>query len=109
MPGIPSDQVLAIMRLRQWAFERAKLRNGDTTRFARNGWRERRQRQCDARNVRVLDFERALSHLNPEQQQVLVLAYNDKARHQDIAAVLGCSPRKVTYLLPIARRPFTGS
>ena len=88
------------MRLRQWAFERAKLRNGETTRITRNGWRERRQCQLDARNVRVLDFERALSHLEPEQQQALVLAYNEKARHQDIAAVLGCSPRKVYYLSP---------
>lgn len=95
------------MRLRQWAFERAKLRNGDTTHLTRSGWRERRQRQCDARNVRVIDFERALSRLTHEDQQALVLAYSDKARNEDIAAVLGCSPRKVTYLLPEARRRLT--
>ncbi len=95
------------MRLRQWTFERAKLRHGASTQLTRSGWIERRQRQVDALNVRVLDFERALSHLSHQEQQVLVLAYADSARTEDIAAVLCCSTRKAYYLIPEARRRLT--
>jgi len=68
---------MAIMRLKQWAFERIALRQGNTTRLKRSGWRERRACETDPRNVRVLDFERALSHLDPMHQQILVLTYRD--------------------------------
>jgi hypothetical protein len=71
--GIPSDQVMAIMRLKQWAFDRAALRAGRTTRMEFSGWRARRQREADSRQVRVLDFERALSLLDPAHQQILLL------------------------------------
>jgi len=36
-----------------------------------------------------------------------VLTYRDKDRYADIAAVLGCSVRKINYLLPTARRKLT--
>jgi len=102
--GIPSDQVLAIMRLKQWAFDRAALRHGHATRISHLGWRERRQREADSRNVRVVAFEEALSKLDPAHQQVLILTYRDGLRHADAAAMLGCSPRTICYLLPAARR-----
>jgi RNA polymerase sigma factor (sigma-70 family) len=68
------------------------------------GWRERRQREADSRHVRVIDFERALSKLDPMHQQVLVLTYRDGIRHREAAHMLGCSERLVYYLLPAARR-----
>src|ERR1700749_2037773 len=63
MSGIPSDQVLAILRLRQWAVDRNALKCGRTTRMTHAGWRERRETDADARNVRVIDFEKALATL----------------------------------------------
>ena len=76
MSAIPSDQVMAIMRLKQWAFDRT-TRHGRTARNEFSGWRERRQRESDSRQVRVIDFERALSHLDPIHQQLLLLTYRD--------------------------------
>ena len=58
MSGIPSDQVMAIMRLKQWAFDRAALRHGRTTRMEFSGYRERHQRAADSHNVRALAFEK---------------------------------------------------
>ena len=98
---------MAIMRLKQWAFERTALRQGNTARLSRAGWRERRQREADSRNVRVLDFERALSHLDPMHQQILLLTYRDGIRHREAANMLGMSERNVYYLLPAARRRLT--
>jgi len=95
---------MAIMRLKQWAFERIALRQGNTTQLKRSGWRERRVRETDSRNVRVIDFERALSQLDPAHQQILVLTYRDGVRHREAAHILGMSERKVYYLLPAARR-----
>jgi DNA-directed RNA polymerase specialized sigma24 family protein len=102
--GIPSDQVMAIMRLKQWAFDRAALRHGRTARNEFSGWRERRQREADSRNVRVIDFELALSKLDPMHQQILLLTYRDGIRHAQAAQMIGCSPRTIYYLLPAARR-----
>ena len=104
MSGIPSDQVMAIMRLKQWAFDRAALRHGRTANIEHSGWRERRQREADSRHVRVIDFERALAQLDPEHQQILLLTYRDGIRHAQAASVLGCSVRTIYYLLPAARR-----
>ena len=104
MSGLPSDQVLAILRLRQWAVERAALKCGRTTRMTHAGWRERRQTEADARNVRVLDFERALSTLDPAQQSALILTYRDRQGHAATAAAIGCSVRTLAYMLPAARR-----
>jgi hypothetical protein len=69
----PRTQVMAIMRLKQWAFDRAALRHGRTANIEHSGWRERRMREQDSRQVRVIDFERALSCLDPVHQQMLLL------------------------------------
>jgi hypothetical protein len=50
-----------------------------------SGWRARRQREADSRQVRVLDFERALSLLDPAHQQILLLTYNPES---------GCHPER---------------
>ena len=110
MPGIapiPSDQVMAIMRLKQWAFERVALRHGRTANIEHSGWKERRTREADSRHVRVIDFERALGQLDPEEQQVLLLTYRDGLRHDHTASMLGMSVRKLYYFLPNARRKLT--
>jgi len=110
VPGsapIPSDQVMAIMRLKQWAFERVALRHGRTANIEHSGWTERRTREADSRHVRVIDFERALGQLDPVEQQLLVLTYRDNVPHKHIAAVLGCSVRTIYNLLPAARRRLT--
>jgi hypothetical protein len=61
---------MAIMRLKQWAFDRTQLRAGRTARMEFSGWRECRMREADSRHVRVMDFERALSHLDRRPPQI---------------------------------------
>jgi DNA-directed RNA polymerase specialized sigma24 family protein len=95
---------MAIMRLKQWAFDRAALRAGRTTRMEFSGWRARRQREADSRQVRVIDFELALSKLDPMHRQILLLTYRDGIRHAQAAYMLGCSVKNIYYLLPAARR-----
>jgi RNA polymerase sigma factor (sigma-70 family) len=95
---------MAIMRLKQWAFDRAQLRHGRTAKLEFSGWKERRQREADSRQVRVMDFERALSHLDPMHQQILLLTYRDGIRYRQAANMLGISERLIYYILPAARR-----
>jgi DNA-directed RNA polymerase specialized sigma24 family protein len=95
---------MAILRLRQWAVERNALKCGRTTRLTSVGWRERRETDADARNVRVIDFEKALSTLDTTHQQALVLTYRDRQGHAATAAAIGCSIRTLAYMLPAARR-----
>lgn len=104
MSGIPSDQAMAIMRVKQWAFDRIALRHGRATRLEFSGRRERRRREADSRNVRVIAFEEGFARLDPAHQEVLILTYRDGLRHAAAAALLGCSPRTIAYLLPATRR-----
>ena len=98
---------MAIMRLKQWAFERVALRHGRTCKPEFSGWKERRSREADSRQVRVIDFELALAKLDPLHQQILVLTYRDGIRHKEAAHMLGMSERNIYYLLPAARRRLT--
>jgi DNA-directed RNA polymerase specialized sigma24 family protein len=98
----PSHHVQAISRLRLWLFERQALKSGHTVEYRRTGWRERRLRDHDARIVRCLDFEKALSRLTHEEQAALLARYRDGLQYNEAAAVVGCSVRKLAYLLPIA-------
>jgi DNA-directed RNA polymerase specialized sigma24 family protein len=54
--------------------------------------------------VRVLDFERALERLPEEEQMLLLLAYRERQRHEEISKILNCSTRKIVYALPAARK-----
>ncbi len=99
-----SDQVLAILRLRQCAVERTALKCGRSTRLTNAGWRERRETDADARNVRVIDFEKALATLDAAHQYALVLTYRDRVGHAATAAAIGCSIRTLAYMVPDARR-----
>lgn len=103
------DQALAIARLRQWATLRIGVRHGKTTNYARSGWAQRNQSTFDARQVRVIDFERALSQLSNDEQIALVHRYRDHERDIEIAQAMGCSVRKVNYVLPLARMKLTAA
>lgn len=99
-----SGEVLAVARLRQWAADRLAVQHGRVTNYKRQGWQQRNSRSEDAKIVRVIAFAEALATLDPDEQAALVLAYRDREREPDIAAALGCSTRKICYLLPTARR-----
>jgi len=98
------DEALAVARLRQWCFDRLALAGAKTCDYRRSGWQQRNDRTFDARLVRVVDFGRALGRLDAEEQQALVLTYRDRERLPRIAQALGCSIRKLSYLVPAARR-----
>jgi DNA-directed RNA polymerase specialized sigma24 family protein len=95
---------MAILRLKQWAYDRSALRHGHNSKMAFSGWKDRRSGQADARHVRVIDFDRALAQLDPLHQQILVLAYRDHIPRIEAARIIGISPRNLYYLLPAARR-----
>jgi DNA-directed RNA polymerase specialized sigma24 family protein len=104
MSGIPANQILAIIRIRQWHVDRAALKTAKVTHYQRRGWTQRTNCNADARIVRVLDFERAFAQLTEEEQTVLAARYRDGCRQDEAAKATACSPRKVAYLLPIARQ-----
>jgi hypothetical protein len=92
---------MAIMLLKQWAFKRTALRHGHTCKIEFSGWKERRRSEADSRNVRVLDFQRALSQLDLAHQQILILTFRDVIRHAEGASMLGVSNRGWLKLLPV--------
>jgi DNA-directed RNA polymerase specialized sigma24 family protein len=104
MPGIPTDQVLAIIRLKQWAIDRDGLKNAKTCNYERKGWTQRNNRHADARIVRVIDFERAFNKLSMEDKTVLLLTYRESQGQTITAAAAECSVRKLAYLIPNARQ-----
>lgn len=101
---MPPDECLAIARLRQWAAAKVKQANGKATNYKRQGWQQRRETEADAAIVRVIDFERAMSGLSEEHQAALVLKYRDGESEAAVAVALGCSVRKLYYVMPAARR-----
>jgi DNA-directed RNA polymerase specialized sigma24 family protein len=98
------DEALAVARLRQWCYDRLQLSNARTCDYQRNGWQERDCRTFDARLVRVIDFGRALGKLDGEEQTALVWRYRDRVPESAIAEAMQCSIRKLSYLIPSARR-----
>jgi DNA-directed RNA polymerase specialized sigma24 family protein len=98
------SEALAVARLRQWAVSRCSNQNGKIRRPNAQGWKRRDERSFDAALVRVIDFERALSALAEDEQIALVLRYRDKQEATQIAVGLQCSVRRVSYLIPMARR-----
>lgn len=99
-------EALAVARLRQWAAERCALKGGRVFSYRNAGCPQPtpQTNRFDAALVRILDFDRALASLPADEQTVLVLAYRDKQDQQRIAAALGCSTRKLAYLIPAARQ-----
>ncbi len=98
------SEALAVCRLRQWHSDRTAARAGHICSYRNTGWIERRQRQTDARIVRMLDFEKAFASLTDAEQIMLASAYADGAVSTDTARAAGCCVRKIAYALPAARR-----
>ena len=53
---------------------------------------------------RVIDFERAFARLSQEEQTALAATYRDRMGQSAAAFAVGCSLRKLAYLLPAARQ-----
>ncbi len=93
------SQVLAVIRLRQWSYDRARLSAGEVTNYRRQGYRQRRQREADSRIVRVLDFERALATLPAAEQAALLLVFRERHARHGVAVILGCCDRTASTLV----------
>lgn len=72
--------------------------------YQRPGWSTRANNNADAAIVRCIDFERALSALQPDEQVILVWAHRDRMPHPQIARAVGCSTRTVYARLQSGRR-----
>lgn len=53
--------------------------------------------------MRVIDFERALTHLTQEQQTILLLTYREHRDRTEVSTLAGISPRTLSNKLPAAR------
>ena len=73
---------------------------GRSTRLTNAGCREPRETDAHARNVRVIDFEKALAAQDAAHQYALVLIYRNRVDH----AAIGCGIRTLAYMLPDACR-----
>lgn len=104
---LTADEVMAIARLRQWGMDRMALRSARATNYRRVGWNQRDACNFDARQVRVLDFERVLDRLGEEEKAALIMKYRDGDTAKRIASTLHCSTRKVDYLANSARLKLT--
>jgi DNA-directed RNA polymerase specialized sigma24 family protein len=67
---------------------------------------QRRATEFNARQVYVIDIERALAMLPTQVQALLIARYRDHFTEAEIACVAGCSTRKVGYALPDALKHF---
>lgn len=101
---ITTAEALALGRLRQWSNDRAALRAARTCDYRRTGWQTRQDRQFDARLVRVIDFDRAMAKLSPQEQLALILTHRDREQIPRVAVAIGCCTRTVYTLLVEARR-----
>ena len=97
------NECLAVARLRQWARDRQASKAGRVRVYRNQGWAERRSSQFDAALTRIIDFERTMNSLTDEQKLSLILTYRDGHTESEVALLLGCSVRKIGYLLPAAR------
>ena len=97
------DEALAVARLRQWAHMKISNSQGRSRSWKREGWQKRNDRCFDAAQVQVIDFERAMNALPDEQKVALIWRYRDGVSDELTAQALGCSVRKVSNLVPMAR------
>ncbi len=96
-------ETLAVAAIRRWCYDRQKLKNGETVSYKRSGWAERRQRDLDARLVRVLDFEKIFQTLTSEEQIMLTLAHCNGYTEAEMSAMTNLSVRSIATYLPQTR------
>jgi len=102
--GMKTNEALALARLRQWFYERSAQARAKTRSPLARGWCRRDERTFDARQVRSIDTEKALEALSAQEQAALVYRYAYRDRDEETAKAIGCSVRKLSYLIPDARR-----
>jgi DNA-directed RNA polymerase specialized sigma24 family protein len=95
-------QAIAMLHVKQWRDDRTKISAGISGIYKRNGYRERRQRDADARIVRTLDFEKALAQIGTLDQSMLISAYYLGHTRKETADATGVSERAIIYKLPMA-------
>jgi DNA-directed RNA polymerase specialized sigma24 family protein len=93
------NKVLAIIRFREWTGDRNRINAGQIASYKRTGYRERRQRDADARIVRAIDFETALNKLPAVEQAALMLLFREGQTHYDITRALRCCERQSYHLV----------
>jgi DNA-directed RNA polymerase specialized sigma24 family protein len=99
-----TPEVLAVARLRQWAYERIAIHHGHTASIEQPRFSQRKSISFDARIVRVITFEQVFAALDLVGQILLAAVYRDGQRVEDAAKLAGVSLRAATYKLPAARR-----
>ncbi len=101
-----SGEVLAVARLRQWAYDKSAVKHGKVQNLRSPGRAPKHAttNRYDAVLVRLIDFDRAMASLDSQEQVALILHYRDHETEARIATTLQCSVRKVAYLLPTARK-----
>jgi hypothetical protein len=101
-----ADEALAVARLRQYAATGCALKGGKTLNL-RNPGRPiaaSSHTRHDAIVILMIDFNRALSTLEPAESAALMRCYRENASFPTIAAAFGYSVRKLVYLIPAARK-----
>ena len=78
-----------MLRLRQWAQDRAALKTSRTTNYKREGGRERRTCEIDARLVRVIAFEKLSPDSARKEQTALAATYRDRKGQSAAAFAVG--------------------
>jgi DNA-directed RNA polymerase specialized sigma24 family protein len=104
IPRLYPNEVLTICHLKQWAQDRTAIRAGHTTNYEATGYRKRRSSDADARVVRVVDFERAMSFLPEQDQAILLLTYRDHFTYAETSCIVGVSVRTLCHKIPVARK-----
>ncbi|WP_058186800.1 RNA polymerase sigma factor [Terracidiphilus gabretensis] len=88
-------EVKVIAAIRRWCYDSAKLVSGRGNNYQHRGFQRRDERSYDARQVRVLDFERAFSKLPEQNQVLLLLAHRDGISECELAAMISVSPNSM--------------
>jgi DNA-directed RNA polymerase specialized sigma24 family protein len=107
--SISADELLAIARIRQYKHDRQVLSSPPPRAYRRRGWADRCKSSEEARLIRKVDFERALRLLPDDVVMLLLLYYGDGETTERTSRVLGWSIRKLSYMLPEARRALAGA
>ena len=104
--GLASDEALAIAQLRRYGYDRRAARLGnaatDLDPRGRPGSNGGRTNRYDARIVRVVDFDRALSSIGGHNAAMLQMYYCDGEDQALVAEAIGVSIRTLHGMLPKA-------
>ena len=95
-------QAIAMLSVKQWRDDRTKLSAGISGIYKRNGYRERRQRDADARIVRATRLRESPRATRQPDQSMLISAFYLGHTRKEMADATGISERAANYKLPMA-------